>query len=71
MKDYYGGDLYGSLGYYPYLTNEAAQLLFLFNFSITLLSYYPSLLFLLFLCFTRPYITFLRCLDVKPYSLTH
>jgi len=29
-----------------------------------------TLLFLLFLCFSRPYITFLRCLDVKPLSLT-
>jgi len=36
-----------------------------------LLSYYSALLFLLFPCFTRPYITFLRCSDVKPISLTH
>jgi len=36
-----------------------------------LLPYYPSLLFLLFPCFTRPYITFLRCSDVKLLSLTH
>jgi len=28
-------------------------------------------LFLLLLCFSRPYITFLRWLDVKPLSLTH
>jgi len=28
-------------------------------------------LLLLFLCFSRPYITFLRCSDVKPLSLTH
>jgi len=27
-------------------------------------------LFLLFLCFSRPYVTFLRCLDEKPLSLT-
>jgi len=30
----------------------------------------PFILFLLFPCFTRPYITFLRCSDVKPLSLT-
>jgi len=28
-------------------------------------------LFLLFLCFSRPYIILLRCLDVKPLSLTY
>jgi len=32
----------------------------------SLLSCYSTLLFLLFPCFTRPYITFLPCLDVKP-----
>jgi len=32
-------------------------------------SYYSCLSFLLFLCFSRPYIIFLRCLDVKPLSL--
>jgi len=45
--------------------------------SFSLLFFFPlfsySLLFLLFLCFSRPYITFLRCLDViiKPLLLTH
>jgi len=34
--------------------------------------YLPILLIiLLFPCVTRPYITFLRCSDVKPLSLTH
>jgi len=35
-----------------------------------ILSYYFTLLFLLFLCFSRPYITYMRFLDVKPLSLT-
>jgi len=44
--------------------------LFTFLFFSPLLSYYSANSFLLFLCFSRPYITFLRCLDVKPLSLT-
>jgi len=51
----------------------AQSLLFLFTTLIfsPLLSYYSTLLLLLFLCFPRPYITLLRCSDVKPLSLTH
>jgi len=41
------------------------------HFFSPLLSCYPSLLFLLFSCFTRPFITCLRWLDLKPLSLTH
>jgi len=50
----------------------AQSLLFLFTFFLPL--YFPIILlfcFSFFLCFSRPYVTFLRCLDVKPLSLTH
>jgi len=54
-------------------TKSQHRLFFLFTFLFfsPLLSYYSALLFLLFRCLSRPYITFMPCSNVKPLSLTH
>jgi len=47
-------------------TVSSLSLYFPIFLPFTFLLSLASLLFLLFPCFTRPYITFLRCSDVKP-----